>query len=93
MSIRKVLGAQNREIIFLAGKSFFILILIATIIGSTISYLGNKAWLDLFAYRISFGLDLVAISIGFLIVITGLTIGTQALKASNSNPADVLRNE
>ncbi len=93
VSIRKVLGAKTRDILILLGKSFATLIITATLIGGLISFFGNKAWLDLFAYRVSFGLDVVGIAFLFIAVVTGLTIGAQALKAVHTNPSEILRNE
>lgn len=93
VGIRKILGADGKNLIFLLGKSFFIMIIIATAIGGLISFFGNKAWLELFAYRIEFGLDIVGIAVLFIVLVGGLTIGSQTWKAMRTNPADILRNE
>ncbi len=93
VGIRKILGANGKNLILILGKSFFIMIIISTLIGGLISFFGNKAWLELFAYRISFGFDIIGIAFLFIIVVGGLTIGTQTLKAMRTNPADILRNE
>ncbi len=93
VGIRKILGADGKNLILILGKSFFIMIIISTLIGGLISFFGNKAWLELFAYRVSFGFDIVGIAFLFIIVIGGLTIGTQTWKAMRTNPADILRNE
>lgn len=93
VGIRKILGADPRNLVMILGKSFFVMIVVATVIGGTLSYLGNNAWLQLFAYRISFGIDIVIIALLFIAVIGGLTIGTQTWKAMRTNPADILRDE
>ena len=93
VGIRKILGADPRNLVLILGKSFFIMIIIATTIGGLISFFGNNAWLQLFAYRISFGLDILLIAFAFIVVVGGLTIGTQTWKAMQTNPADILRDE
>ncbi len=93
VGIRKILGASSGSIVYMLGKGFMILILVSTVIGGTLSYFGNQAWLDLFAYRINFGLDVLAIAFSFIAVIGALTIGFQTLRATSTNPSEVLRNE
>ncbi len=93
VGIRKILGANGKDLVLLLGKNFLMLITISTVIGSTLAFLGNKAWLDMFAYRIQFGLDIIGIAFLFIAVIGGLTIGTQTWKALGTNPAETLRNE
>ncbi len=93
VGIRKILGADGKNLVLILGKSFFIMIIISTFIGGLISFFGNRAWLELFAYRVSFGYDILGIAFLFIIVIGGLTIGTQTWKAMRTNPADILRNE
>ena len=93
VGIRKILGADGKALTLLLGRGFFILVTVSTLIGGTISYFGNKAWLDLFAYRINIGLDVLGVAFLFILVIGGLTIGTQTLKALRTNPAEILRNE
>lgn len=93
VGIRKILGASGGNLVLLLGKGFFIMIILSTVIGASISFFGNKAWLDLFAYRINFGLDVVAISFLFILLVGGLTVLTQTLKAMRTNPSDILRDE
>ena len=84
VGIRKILGANSKNLVLILGKSFFILIIISTMIGGLISFFGNKAWLQLFAYRISFGFDIIAIAFLFILTIGSLTIGTQTWKANEN---------
>jgi len=93
VGIRKILGADARNLVLILGRSFFYMILFATLIGGLISFFGNQAWLQLFAYRISFGVDILVIAFLFIVFIGGLTIGTQTWKAMRTNPADILRDE
>lgn len=93
VGIRKILGASSSSIVYMLGKGFMILILVSTVIGGVLSYFGNQAWLNLFAYRVNFGLDVIGIAFAFIAVVGVLTIGLQTLKATSTNPSEVLRNE
>lgn len=93
VSIRKVLGANVKSIVLMLSKSFIIMLSIALILGFTIAYLGNSTWLNLFAYRTSFGFDIFFFTALGLIGVAVGTIGWQALRATNSNPATTLRDD
>ncbi len=93
VGIRKILGASSGSIVLILGKGFMVLILISTIIGGALSFFGNQAWLNLFAYRVNFGLDVLGIAFLFIVVIGALTIGLQTLRATSTNPSEILRNE
>lgn len=93
VSIRKVLGASSKGLILLLSKGFMYLFGIAMVIGFTLAYLGNSLWLDGFAYRVSFGIDTFLITAFVMIVIGILTIGLQALRATTTNPANILRDD
>ncbi len=93
VSIRKVLGANVRTLVLLLSRGFIMLFGIAMVIGFTLAYLGNSAWLNGFAYRVSFGFDIFALTAITMILVGLLTIGFQAWKATFSNPAQTLRDD
>lgn len=93
VSIRKVLGANVNTIVLMLSKSFIIMLIIALTLGLTIAYYGNGAWLNMFAYRVTFGFDTILFTTLGLIGIAIATIGWQALRATNSNPATTLRDD
>lgn len=66
---------------------------IAMVIGFALAYFGNNLWLDGFAYRVSFGVDIFLVTALIMIVIGMLTIGLQALRATTTNPATILRDD
>jgi len=94
ISIRKVLGAAEGNLIYLLGKSFFVLLLLSAVIALPVTYLlFDKVILTNFAYHQPIGaVDLFA---GFLGVlgIAVLMIGSQTLMAARTNPARILRDE
>ncbi len=92
ISIRKVFGASEGQLIFGLSKGFIYLLLIAALIATPLIFLlFDQVVLNNFAYRINIGL--MELSSGFLIIlILGLlTIGSQTWKAARANPAENLR--
>jgi putative ABC transport system permease protein len=70
-----------------------ILIVISFIISIPITWYGMNQWLDSFAYKINPGIGVYALA-GFISVCIGwLTIGYQSIKAAQTNPVDVLKDE
>ena len=93
VSIRKVLGASSKGLILLLSKSFMYLFAVAMLIGFTLAYFGNNLWLDGFAYRVNIGFDIFLITALVMIGIGILTIGLQALRATTTSPANILRDD
>lgn len=93
MGIRKVLGSSSFNIILLVAKKFIILIGIATLIASPISWVLLQDWLSDFAYKADLSLWVFFISGLSVIVVTFISISIQSLKVSNINPSEALRME
>lgn len=93
IGIRKVLGASIPHILAVVSREFLMIILISIIISIPISYLVMSEWLKTFAYHITPGLLLFFASALVAIVITLVSIGYEAVKASLINPVNTLRSE
>jgi putative ABC transport system permease protein len=93
IGIRKVLGSSEFGIITLLSGDFTRLVFTAIIIALPLSYLVTKNWLDSFAYRINLQLWFFIAAGVLALLITWITVGTQAIKASMLNPSECLRNE
>lgn len=93
VGIRKVLGASTGSILYLFSKEFTLLIIIAFLIATPISYYIMDGWLNDFAYRISPGIGLFLLTIAGSLVIAWLTVSYKALKAANANPAETIKYE
>lgn len=94
VGVRKVFGATESSLIMLLGKSFLILLVIASLVAVPVTILlFNKVVLEGMANRISIGL-LDSLAGPLIILIIGLitTFGI-ALQAARTNPAIILRNE
>ncbi len=93
VGIRKTLGASISQIVILLSKSFLLLILIAFVVVSPLTYFVMDDWLQNFAFKVEINLlyfllgGIVSIAIAFG------TISYHTVKASRSNPVDALRYE
>jgi putative ABC transport system permease protein len=93
IGIRKVLGANISNIILLISKDFLLLVIIATAIASPIAwYMANK-WLQDFAYRISIHWWIFIAAGAASLIVAGITVSVQTLKAAMANPVKSLRSE
>jgi putative ABC transport system permease protein len=93
ISIRKVLGSGETEIIYLLLADFTKMVLIAIVIATPVSYLTSHQWLITFAYKI----DLqwwYFMGGGFTaLLIAWMSVGALTIKAAKANPVDGLRCE
>ena len=93
VGIRKVLGATAGNIVYLFSKEFILLITIAFLIATPLSWYFMNNWLQEYVYRISISRWLFAAGGLAAIIIALLTISFQAIKAAIANPVKSLRTE
>ncbi len=93
ISIRKVLGADIRNIISMLTKDFLKLVAVAAIVAFPLAWWAMNQWLQNFAYRVSIGWWVFAVSAMIAALIALFTISFQAIKAAIANPVKALRSE
>lgn len=94
IGIRKVLGASLGQITRLVNQHFLILLGVAVVIATPISWLFVNMLLDsVYAYHQSMSIWSIAIAYFLILATAVLTISTQIYKVSVVNPTDVLRND
>jgi putative ABC transport system permease protein len=93
VGIRKVLGANERVLIFLLSKGFLWLLGISVVIGLPVAYFVNQIWLQEFAFRIDINFGTMLLATSLLLGLGLLTIVSQTFRAAKSNPIEVLRND
>lgn len=93
IGIRKVLGASVPGLVVLFVNQFIWLILIAFIVAAPIAWFAMDKWLQEFAYHINIGPEIFLISIITTMIIAGITISHQSIKAAIMNPVKSLKSE
>lgn len=94
ISVRKVLGASKKNLMFILSKGFIMMLLISAAIGMPLSYLFfNELVMADFVNRITIGPTELLSGVFIVFFIGIMTIGWQTNKAARSNPADLLRDE
>ncbi|MEO0333791.1 MAG: FtsX-like permease family protein, partial [Bacteroidota bacterium] len=93
VGIRKVLGATVSHIVYLFTKDFVALVAVAFAIAAPVGYYFMQQWLADFTYKIDISWWMFAIAALTGLLIAGLTISWQSIKAALANPVDSLRNE
>ena len=93
IGIRKVFGADEAQITYLLSKGFIKLLLISVIISAPMTYFINNLLLQNFANKVDFGIQIILMGSILILALGFITIGTQTLRISRTNPVDILRSE
>lgn len=93
IAVRKVLGANIRNIIILFAKDYAVLMLLANIIAWPITYLITTKWLQTYAYRINQDITPYLFVCLFVFITAFSIIAIQCFKAGTANPVKSLRTE
>src|SRR5690606_25379783 len=91
IGIRKVFGAETRQIVELIGYHFFKRLAVAFVVGSGIAWFALHKWFENFAYKIELSWWIFALSGILVFVLAQLTIGWRIMRAANANPVESLR--
>jgi len=93
ISIRKIIGADEKQLVRILSQRFIKLIIIAGLIAMPLGFIAGFLFLQNFADRIHFGVWNVLSCFMFLFSIGLFTIVSQTYKAAISNPVKHLRTE
>jgi putative ABC transport system permease protein len=93
IGVRKVLGASITDVTTLLSKEFLVLIVIAILIASPVSWWAMNSWLQNFAYKtqISWWMFVAAACLSVFIALA--TVSFHAIRAALANPVKSLRTE
>jgi ABC-type antimicrobial peptide transport system permease subunit len=94
ISIRKVLGATSSNLVFLLSRGFLALLTISALIALPITYLFfERVVLTNFPFHDPIGIEELFGGLLAVLAIAFIMIGCQTMRASRSNPAEILKSE
>ena len=93
LGIRKVVGAPIFNLGIILLRDNFIIIGIASVVGGVLGRYIAMQWLNNFAYRISFGIDIIIISFLIAILMAVFPVSFKLRKAITNNPVQALRTD
>jgi len=93
IGIRKVLGANLSNILYLMNKQFVFLAIIAFTVATPVSWWIMSKWLADFQYAITIGWELYVVAMFSGLVVALTTVSYHSMKAATVNPAETLKYE
>ncbi len=93
VSIRKVLGASPAQLFVLLSRSFFMHVLLSTLLAIPISWWVMSRWLDNFSFKVSIGAWVFVLAGLIALLVALFTTSYQSIRATFLNPAETLKNE
>ena len=93
IGIRKILGAETKDLVYLLTHSFLFLVALASIPAFIAAWYFMSSWLETFAYSTNLNYWLFFGAFVMTVVITLLMTGYHAIKAAWGNPVEALRSE
>ncbi len=93
IGIRKINGAQIKEILTMLNKDFVKWVAIAFVIATPVAYFTMNKWLEGFAYKTTLSWWIFALAGLLALGIALLTVSWQSWRAATRNPVEALRYE
>jgi putative ABC transport system permease protein len=91
VSIRKVMGASGTALLNFLLRDSVKIILISTVFGGVFGWYLSREWLNNFAFRCRFGLDVIVPSALLALFMYMLMIGFKLFRTITTNPSSSLR--
>ena len=94
ISIRKVMGASSGNLVYLLSRGFLVLLSISALIALPVTYLFfENVVLTNFPYHTPVQVGELFVGLLAVLAIAFIMIGSQTVRAAESNPAEVLKSE
>ncbi|WP_422354883.1 ABC transporter permease [Roseivirga pacifica] len=93
VSIRKVIGAESREILTMFLKKYFALLGIGVVIGLAAAFYLLQNWLSNYPEHVSIGAGIIITSVLITLAVAAITIYSQLHRAMRLNPVKYLKEE
>ena len=91
VAIRKVLGASSWQIAVLLSKDFLLMFVVAVLLAAPVAWFANHLWLDQFPLRTTMSPWLFGGVVAVMAAVVLTVVGSQTLRAANSDPVKALR--
>ncbi len=93
LSLRKVVGATEQQLLLMLLWLFLKLVLLASAIALPLAYYLMDEWLNTFANRMAMPVGAYLLTLGLTLLVTFATVSYQSLLSARANPAMVLSKE
>jgi putative ABC transport system permease protein len=93
IGIRKVLGGTISQILWIYGREFTRLVLIAFFVAAPVAGWLMSRWLQIYAYHIEITAWIFVLELGIIFFVVLMTVGYQSIKSAMMNPVRSLRAE
>ncbi len=93
IGVRKVLGAGEIDIVKMISGEFLVLVILASCIAVPLVSYAAASWLQSFAYKMELGVGIFILTVVIALLLTLLTVGIHALKASLADPVKSLKSD
>jgi ABC-type antimicrobial peptide transport system permease subunit len=93
IAIRKINGAEWKDIIVLLGKTYFILWTLVCFISFPFIYFYAIQWLERYKEPVSINILLFVLTYIVILIFIALTVLSQLISAIKSNPAEVVKQD
>lgn len=91
VAIRKVLGASSWQIAVLLSKDFLLMFVVAVLLAAPVAWFANHLWLNQFPLRTTMSPWLFGGVVAVMAAVVLTVVGSQTLRAANSDPVKALR--
>ncbi len=91
VSIRKVLGASESNLVFTLSRNFLKLSTVAILLAFPVTWFSMNRWLQDFSYRISIQWWIFAIAAAAILLLVFITVSFHVIRAAIANPVKNLR--
>jgi putative ABC transport system permease protein len=93
ISIRKVMGADIRQIVPLLARNFIFLVACSCLLAFPVAYYFMHKWLEVFPYKAGLQVSTFILSALVVLLITVITISYHTVRVALANPVKSLRTE
>ena len=91
ISIRKILGSSDFELVKLLSSEFTVLVFISIVISMPIGYVVSQKWLEKFGYAVEIQWWYFFVASMIALILSWITVGIEALKVTRRNPVNALK--